>query len=133
MCPLPSRFARKLGIASLLCLLPLAGCGRTGGRDLSLDAEQARQSFNTFLETWKQGKTAGDLKALEPSIIAGDEDWSAGAKLVSYKVAPQEFNDGTNLHLTAELQLNGKNSKKSGKAAVSYVVGTSPVITIFRK
>ena len=66
------------------------------------------------------------------SIVAGDEDWSAGSKLVGYKLSDREFNDGANLHLTAELQLSSK-KKKAGKTTVTYIVGTSPVITIFRK
>jgi hypothetical protein len=114
------------------CLLA-TGCGRTGGRHFSLDQELARQSFTAFLDAWKQGQRLEDLKTRSPAIIAGDEDWSAGKKLVGYTVSPQEFNDGTNLHLTAELQLGSGKKSKAGKTAVSYVVGTSPVVTIFRK
>jgi len=119
--------------AALLVSLAAAGCGRSSGRTLSVDPELAKQSFDTFLATWKQGKSQAELKALSPSIVSGDEDWSAGSKLVDYTISDRVFNDGANLHLTAELQLAGAKRKKPGKTAVTYVVGTSPVITIFRK
>ncbi len=119
-----------LAVAALLAAA--AGCGSANARSLSLDPVLAKQSLTTFLETWKQGKDLGALKAQTPSIVAGDEAWSAGSKLVAYKISGHEFNDGANLHLTVELLLSSK-KKKAGKTTVTYIVGTSPVITIFRK
>lgn len=128
-----SSYAMRCGCVAALLVSLAAGCGRSNGRSLSVDAELAKQSFDTFLSAWKQGKAPSDLRSLSPSIISGDEDWSAGSKLVDYRITDRVFNDGANLHLTAELQLTGAKKKKPGKTSVSYVVGTSPVITIFRK
>jgi hypothetical protein len=128
-----SAAVRYLCTAAFLMSLGTVGCGRSNGRGLSVDPELAKQSFDAFLAAWKQGKSQSELKSLSPSIISGDEDWSAGSKLVGYKVSDRVFNDGANLHLTAELQLAGAKKKKPGRTSITYVVGTSPVITIFRK
>jgi hypothetical protein len=85
-----------------------------------------------FLDAWKQGARPAALKAGSPSIIAGDYAWEAGAKLLSYEIAPTETNDGTNLHATVKLVLDGPQSGDA-QGDVVYIVGTSPVITIFRQ
>ena len=60
-----------------------------------------------------------------------DMDWLAGAKLISYQVKDDGKEYGPNLNIPVELTLRtpqGKESKKS----VNYVVGTSPIVTVFR-
>jgi hypothetical protein len=104
----------------------LAGCTQSKGRNLPLDKTVARDSLKKFLETWKSGGKPSDLKNASPSIIVSDDDWNAGKKLASYTISSEEKDDGTNAHLTAELTIDGR--KRNQK----YIVGTSPVITIFR-
>lgn len=111
----------------VLALAAAAGCQRTA-RDLSLDVDQARQACATTLDAWKDGKQPADLK---PGIIASDYVWKSGGKLVSYEFLPDEFNDGTNLHIQVSLTVADESGAESESTAV-YVVGTSPVVTVFR-
>jgi hypothetical protein len=117
-------------VGCVAVLTPLGGCNQ-GARSLMLDQDVARQSLETFLKSWQEGKAPADLKNATPAIIVGDADWEAGKKLVEYKRLPEEKSDGTNLHMVAELTLRRADGNLS-KRKINYVVGTSPVITIFR-
>ena len=116
--------------ASLLAIVALAGC-KQGARSLPLDQDVARQSLETFLKSWKEGKKPADLKNATPSIVVGDPDWEAGKTLVDYKRLPEERSDGTNLHTSVEATLTDA-SGATRTRTINYIVGTSPVITIFR-
>jgi hypothetical protein len=126
---MPAHFSpsRRLAALALVCAVTL-GCQRTA-RDLSLDPEQARAACTTFLDAWKDGKQPDEL---QPGITGADFEWASGHKLVSYEVQPEEFNDGTNLHINVQLTLQDKEGKESSSNAL-YIVGTSPVVTVFRK
>lgn len=113
-------------IAALL--IGAAGCDG-GARDLALDPDLARSSVRSFLDAWQRGGTADELNAADPQIVAGDPDFKAGKSLVAYRVLPEETDDGTNLHVSVELEL--KDGARVRKKRVTYVVGTSPVVTIF--
>jgi hypothetical protein len=51
---------------------------------------------------------------------------------VAFELLPNEENDGTNLHIPVELTLKDDKGKES-KPKVLYIVGTSPVVTVFRR
>lgn len=110
-------------------LLLLSGC-QTKSRPS--DQSIAQQSIEKMLETWKSGGKATDLKGATPSIIAVDDDWERNVVLNDYRVETNPFNDGANLHFTVSLTLKNKQGKEVKKEQV-YIVGTNPVITIFRK
>jgi hypothetical protein len=112
-------------------LLVVGGCGGTHSKPMPLDEQVAKDSFTAFLEAWKAGEQQAALKNKTPSIVGGDPDWDAGAKLVSYKVLDTAKSDGSNLHPTAELVLQTTQGRQTSK--ITYVVGTSPVITVFRE
>jgi hypothetical protein len=82
------------------------------------------------MEAWKNGKKPEDLKDGNPSIVVSDADWQAGRKLVSYKVGA-ERDGGYNLHCTVDLVTTDDKGAEQ-PLQVTYVIGTSPVITIFR-
>lgn len=113
----------------LLCLSASSGCGHNA-RDLKLDKEAARQSLTAFLDCWKEGQSPETLQSRQPAITGRDFDWEAGRKLVRYALG-EEANDGTNLRITAELVLATARGE-APKKTVDYIVGTSPVITVFR-
>jgi len=92
----------------------------------------AQQSLETMLKTWKDGGKSADLKSGQPEIIAVDDDWESGVKLKSYRSVGDPFDDGKNLHCTVELTLVTKAGREY-KREIVYIVGTSPVITIFRR
>jgi hypothetical protein len=77
---------------------------------------------------WKDGKQVADLG---PKIVGKDADWEHGRTLESFQILPEERTDGANLFMKVRRTL------KTPKGAllnqeVSYVVGTSPIITVFR-
>ncbi|MFO0912887.1 MAG: hypothetical protein U0795_08010 [Pirellulales bacterium] len=115
----------------MLSLGVTSGCSSTRG-PAPVDATVARGSLQKFLDTWKAGKPLAQLQEVDPSLVANDEDWSAGRKLVSYKVLDNHFNDGSNLHVKTVLKLRGKKGKPR-EQEVTYVVSTSPRVTIFRQ
>lgn len=113
----------------MLVLLTFVGCSSSPQPS---NSQTALQSLEKMLETWKTGGTAADLKTAQPSVIAVDDDWERKATLVAYQVQPNPFDDGVNLHYTVQLTLKNAKGKEVKKEQV-YVVGTNPVITIFRK
>ena len=122
-----AKWPSQLLAVAILCLA-LVGCQRTA-RNLSLDEDKAKEACETFLTAWKSG---GSYVDLEPDITSKDEDWDAKRKLVAFKLLPNEFSDGANLHIPVRLTL------KEGQGAeydtdVIYIVGTSPMITVFRE
>lgn len=109
----------------VICLLVFCcGCQKTA-RDLPLDPELARSSLTKALDAWVAGKKPEDL---QPEIIMGDPAWKSGKKLISYEVkTAEEHSDGTNLHIAVARKLEGSDTPSD----IVYIVGTSPVITIF--
>lgn len=116
-------------VASAALILP--GCGRVNARRLSLDKSLATRSLDEFLGAWKQGESATRLEGQSPPIIGRDPDWDRGAVLVEYKVV-EPTDDGTNVHVPVQLVLKTTEGPQV-KETVTYVVGTSPKITVFRE
>ncbi len=116
------RYGRAL---SLWMILFASGCSH-GTTDYPLDPEVARESVRKAMQAWADGKTPPDLK---PGIIMGDTAWEHGTKLASFEIlSDEETTDGSNLHIPV-LRKFGTTGTKEAK--VTYIVGTSPVITIF--
>ena len=125
-----SQSTLRLRFVHGLCLMILAllmGCQKSS-LSLPLDEKQARTACTEFLTAWKDGKKLEDLK---PKIIGRDSDWAAGKKLDSFEVLPEEKKHGPNLCLTVKRTLKDEKGK-TVKQSVEYIVGTSPVITVFR-
>jgi hypothetical protein len=104
--------SRLLLIAMTLPLAAIIGCG--GG-----------PSDHAF---WVDGRSPDEL---QPEIVVGDTDWKSGKKLVSYEIlTASEKSDGSNLHVKVvrEIQEEKGSPRKSEK---TYIIGTSPVVTIF--
>jgi hypothetical protein len=120
-------------IPLLILLVPLAvsGCNSGGAADLAVERDLARESLAAFLDAWQAGQTADDLKNRSPSIIAGDHAFATGTKLVSYTLVGDDTDDGANLHTTVDLVLQDDQAGEV-KQRVAYIIGTEPVITIFR-
>lgn len=111
----------------LVGLMVIAGCSRTA-RDLKLDANVARAALEKAMQAWVDGKKPADLK---PEITVGDSVWNSGKTLVSFEIkTTEEKSDGTNLYIPVVRQLKDDKGRIT-KSEMLYVVGTSPVITIF--
>lgn len=113
--------------AAMVALLA-AGCTSPNA---PVDSPQARQALVQALDAWQAGETPDALRAQTPSITVGDVDWEAGKQLASYEILPAENNDGANLHCTVKLKFKGSSGANASEQ-VTYIVGTAPVITIFR-
>lgn len=120
-------FAFRLFCGLSLCLISnLSGCG-SSARDLPLDLEVAHVSLDKAMQAWVAGQKPVDLK---PEIVVGDSAWDSGKTLVSYEIlTAEERSDGTNLHVPVKRKFNTQG--KETESRVVYIVGTSPVITIF--
>lgn len=125
-----SRFA-TITLASIIALImlpPLVGCGGSGIG--SGGNEEARAALNKALDAWKAGRSAAEMRSEDPEIVVGDSDWKQGKKLVAYEIGSGMF-DGKNLRVPVTLTV-AQPPRGNRKLVVNYIVGTRPVITIFR-
>ncbi|MBW3599180.1 MAG: hypothetical protein KY475_18155 [Planctomycetes bacterium] len=120
--------SRRRWLVLAASLVLVFGCGPPAAP--SLDEAVARSSLSTFLEAWKRGERPESLREQSPTIIAGAPEWSAGMRLVSYRLLAPVTIDGSNLHAPVEIELEDGAGARS-KHDVLYIVGTSPAITIF--
>lgn len=119
-----SRFQTIFGVPLLgvSFLLLLAGC-QSETAPHPLNESLARESVQKAMQAWVDGKSPKDLK---PEIIVGDAGWEQGRKLVSFAILKdEETSDGSNLHIRVLRKF------ETGESKAIYIVGTSPVITIF--
>ena len=114
--------------AAMWVCAALVGCGgNPSAKDLPLDKALAKQSLTTTLDAWKAGEKPAALKDRQPSIIASDSTWEAGAKLTDYQLKG-ERDLGANLSI--DVVLTTEKDGRTSKQEVTYIVGTSPVITV---
>ncbi|MCA9124967.1 MAG: hypothetical protein KDB11_32545 [Planctomycetales bacterium] len=124
--------AAPLGVTGSVVILTLilcTGCGSNATAP-SLDVSVANSSLITALDAWRQGHAPESLRQSSPSIIVVDPQWNDGQRLVSYRVLESSTNDGSNLHVPVELELEDGAGVRS-KLTAKYTVGTSPKITVF--
>ena len=113
----------RRGVVGLLFGMLFIGCSSGDAPSYPLDKELARSSVQKAMEAWVSGKTP---KELQPDIVIGDTAWENGKKLTSFEiVADEETTDGSNLYIRVKRKLGSEESK------VTYIVGTTPVVTIF--
>jgi hypothetical protein len=122
-------FARLALLGWLACGCA-AGCSDHGVR--SVDEQAARQALRATLEAWKHGTRIESLKELSPPIVAQDLDWESGRTLVEFDIRDDGAIKAVNLSVPVELTLRDA-AGKSVKKKVKYMIGTSPVITVFRE
>ena len=116
--------------AASLFLASAAGCS---GRTLSpVDPELAKTTLVETLETWKRGGTIQELRLRDPEIVAQDIAWSQGATLIDYRLIDDGRKEDANLFCQVELTLKTPGRDKDETKTVTYVIGTAPVLTVFR-
>ena len=113
-------------LLAALLLCP-AGCG--GGGVPATEAA-ARGALTTALDAWKAGRKAEDMRQESPEVVVGDADWKLGRRLVGYQIGTGLF-DGKNLRVPVTLTL-AQPPRGNRQLVVNYIVGTQPVVTIFR-
>lgn len=117
-------------LALSLCGFVTSGCG-SGLQSAPVDADTALETLERVMESWKQGDTAESLKEQSPSVVVQDVDWTSGMKLLGYEIADDGKESGANLIARVKLTLADKQGAETEKT-VTYVVGTAPVLTVFR-
>ncbi|MBS0264842.1 MAG: hypothetical protein JSS02_23100 [Planctomycetes bacterium] len=126
---LPRHQGTRAGM--LLCALLWAGCGQRTYQSKPVDDDQAQEVLTHVLDTWKQGASIDSLQNESPKIVVQDLDWSAGVTLVSYELVGEPEPKDANLVARVKLSLRDKSGADLEKT-VTYVVGTSPTLTVVR-
>jgi hypothetical protein len=117
------------GLLAFCLLLHSAGCGPH--QNTPVDVNVAQETLQTTLENWKLGLTPEEMQNGTPKIVVQDMDWSSGAELLSYEIQSDSRPMDANLVAKVKLTLRDQDGKEVQKTA-TYVVGTSPVLTVFR-
>lgn len=117
-------------VAALCAAAP--GCGEGLQTADPVDADRARETLRTVLETWKNGDAPESLKERSPSIVVQDMDWIGGTRLLNYEIVDSGRAVDANLLCKVKLTLSGPQNRATSKT-VTYIVGTSPVLTVFRE
>lgn len=119
-------------LAFLASVLLSLGCSQGPSRATAVDPDRAREALSIALDSWKAGGRPADLKDASPPMTVQDLDWEQGARLVGFEVLGEGDADNANLRLPVRLQIEEPEGRTLEKE-VSYVVGTSPSITVFRE
>jgi hypothetical protein len=113
----------RRGVVGLVLAMMFVGCSSGDAPSYALDKELARSSVQKAMQAWVDGKRPKDL---QPDIVVGDTAWEQGKKLVSFEIkADEETTDGSNLYIRVKRTIG------SSESNVTYIVGTTPVVTIF--
>ena len=110
----------------------MSGCSERQQVASKVDATVAMSALKTVLEIWKKGEKPESAKNGSPPIVVQDLDWSGGMALSSYEIQGEGKFDDANLRVPVTLNLKQPNGKSLTRKA-SYVVGTSPAVTVFRE
>ena len=97
-----------------------------------VDAGRAREVLQAALESWKRGEPPEALRKRSPPITVQDMDWEAGSRLVDFRVVGAGQSEDANLRCPVRLTLRDPQGRATEKS-VTYLVGTSPVPTVFRE
>jgi hypothetical protein len=117
--------------AGLFIAAALGGCGGGPYESAPVNAKLARETLDQVLTNWKKGESLDTLQNASPKIVVQDLDWSSGAKLIEYEIVGDGKEVDANLIAEVKLKLRDPRGKEFERN-VKYVVGTSPVLTVFR-
>jgi hypothetical protein len=113
----------------LLISLSMLTIGCSNPHQVKVDV--AENTLKSVMESWKSGQAPDSLQKATPPIVVQDMDWMAGAKLVDYQIIDGGKPVDSNLHAKVKLKLANSKGKETEKT-VTYLVGTSPKLTVFR-
>jgi hypothetical protein len=125
------RNGKRIVPAAALLLVIGSGCGPEI-QNAPVDADKARATLRTALESWKKGEPATALQNLSPPIYIIDQEWQAGAKLISYEMIGDGEEKDANLFCKVKLTTR-TSAGKEVQQEVTFVVSTAPNLTVTRK
>ena len=114
-----------------IVLLVWSGCGSESPEAHRVDSHRARSTLESVLASWQQGETPESWKQKSPEVVVQDFDWQGGAKLQAFAILSEQPIDA-NLHCQVKLTMEN-DKQKTIERTVTYLVGTSPVLTVFRE
>ena len=118
-------------VALVCAMLAACGCGSAYSPAAHrVDPERARQTLEAVLESWKAGATPDSWQQQTPAVVVQDLDWKGGVKLTEFEIIGTEAVDA-NLHCQTSLTMTDL-QQKTIERTVTYLVGTSPTLTVFR-
>jgi hypothetical protein len=118
--------------ACLLVLAALLLSGCSGYSQTTVNVPLARESLKVALDHWKKGEDPKSLQSSGTPMTAQDFEWTSGSKLVEYQILDEGKEEGTNLRVQVKITLIQPGKIKAVEKKASYVVGTSPSVTVFR-
>jgi hypothetical protein len=83
------------------------------------------------LQNWQQGGTPEQWRQHDPEVVVQDFDWSDGFKLKRFEMLGPGDPRDANLYCQVRLTLESPKQVELNRI-VTYVVGTDPVLTVFR-
>lgn len=108
------------------------GCGGEGSPH-PVDSELARQTLRKVLESWKAGESIESWPEQSPPVVVQDMDWLSGQMLEEFELLDEGSAVDANLHAQVRLTLRSKDSQSTSEKTVTYLVSTSPHLTVFRQ
>lgn len=127
----PPTTAKFLAVASALLLA--VGCSNQNpNKAAPVDAGKARSTLKLVLDAWKDGKAPKDMQTHSPKVTVQDMDWLRGMTLKRYEILDGGVERDANLECQVKLSLLDQQGKTVEKT-VTYIVGTDPELTVFRK
>ena len=111
--------------------LLLSGCSGSSHAG-AVDAPLARESLKIALDHWKKGEAPKSLLSSATPMTAQDFEWASGAKLLDYQILDEGSEEDANLRVQVKITLGQQGKSKAVEKTASYVVGTSPKVTVFR-
>ena len=120
----------------VLATLLLPGCSNFSSAN-PVNELQARDALKIALDAWKKGETSQSLASSSTPMTVQDFEWDTGSKLLDYELVGDGRADGPNLRIQVKITTigepaKGKKEAKPTEKKASYVVGTSPRLTVFR-
>jgi len=109
----------------------LLGCGGPA-RAKPVQVNLARDTLVQVLDHWKSGGSIEELRKRNPEIVAQEFFWTKGMKLQEYRILGDGRPENANLICDVELNLVPADGGEPTQKTVEYMVGTDPVLTVFR-
>jgi hypothetical protein len=120
-------------ISTLILIFTMMICGCSGEpRAAAVDVAVARVTLEQVMEHWKSGGKIDELRDREPEVVVQESLWSEGRKLMEYSLVGEGRPEDANWFCEVELTLESNGGNEPVKKKITYVVGTDPVLTVFR-
>ena len=115
----------------VLAISALGGCRSKLANEHRVESSKARETLQAVLASWQEGEPPESWQKKSPQVIVQDMDWKTGAKLKSFEILGEGEAIDANLHCQVKLRFSSPHNGQS-ESDVTYLVGTSPVLTVFR-